>query len=369
MPETVTLEDALQGFQSAASKYEVLGIEHTATANEVRVAFRRLALLYHPDRHPEEDRPLAHSVFSEIASAYRVLSDPRERTRYDYALTHGEDYRESAEESEGMTLRDVLAGILRFEHVFSERSLAAIDIHLRDTVVVALIDELQEQVVAVYKMRAAPTGATHRGTFTTGAMVVTNLRVLLPFMYSWEEAENSQTVKYTGISMPNVALPSVTRIVIEQQGMASPSTVIRIETGDTQTAIQSTEADVAKILVVCRLWAIPVEGNLIASRAKELRHAVFAPIGKVAFWTALVLAASSAWAIFDGGFIDNPVWVLSTGAELGVWQILFWLCALVSARRLWRFYRAYSAADLVGLLSESAPPRAEPDERSLATTA
>jgi hypothetical protein len=60
--------------------YATLGVSRNASPNEIRSAFRRLARLYHPD---VSRLPDAAERFAEIAAAYRVLSDPGLRARYD----------------------------------------------------------------------------------------------------------------------------------------------------------------------------------------------------------------------------------------------------------------------------------------------
>lgn len=70
--------------------YEVLGIAKTATAEEIKKAYRKLALQYHPDRNP--DNKEAEDKFKEAAEAYEVLSDGEKRKRYDqfgHAGMHG----------------------------------------------------------------------------------------------------------------------------------------------------------------------------------------------------------------------------------------------------------------------------------------
>src|SRR6202140_1944615 len=61
--------------------YEVLGVNRTASAEELKRAYRKLALQFHPDRNPNE--PRAESRSKEINEAYDVLSDQSKRQRYD----------------------------------------------------------------------------------------------------------------------------------------------------------------------------------------------------------------------------------------------------------------------------------------------
>ncbi|HJE38379.1 MAG: molecular chaperone DnaJ [Candidatus Amulumruptor caecigallinarius] len=61
--------------------YEVLGVQKNATADELKKAYRKLALKYHPDRNPGDKE--AEEKFKEAAEAYDVLSDADKRARYD----------------------------------------------------------------------------------------------------------------------------------------------------------------------------------------------------------------------------------------------------------------------------------------------
>ncbi len=61
--------------------YEVLGVSKTATADEIKKAYRKKAIQYHPDRNPGDKE--AEEKFKEAAEAYDVLSDPDKRARYD----------------------------------------------------------------------------------------------------------------------------------------------------------------------------------------------------------------------------------------------------------------------------------------------
>ncbi|MGC2111092.1 MAG: molecular chaperone DnaJ [Candidatus Korobacteraceae bacterium] len=61
--------------------YEVLGVSRTANDQEIKSAYRKLALQYHPDRNP--DNPEAEERFKECSEAYAILADTEKRARYD----------------------------------------------------------------------------------------------------------------------------------------------------------------------------------------------------------------------------------------------------------------------------------------------
>src|ERR1700744_1595290 len=60
--------------------YKVLGVARTATADEIKKAYRRLARKFHPDVSKEKD---AEQKFKEVQEAYEVLKDPEKRAAYD----------------------------------------------------------------------------------------------------------------------------------------------------------------------------------------------------------------------------------------------------------------------------------------------
>jgi curved DNA-binding protein len=67
--------------------YKILGVERTATQDEIKKAYRKLAMKFHPDKNPGDKK--AEEKFKEINEAHEVLSDPKKRSRFDQL---GESY-------------------------------------------------------------------------------------------------------------------------------------------------------------------------------------------------------------------------------------------------------------------------------------
>ena len=67
--------------------YKILGVERTASADEIKRAYKKVAIKYHPDRNPGNKE--AEEKFKQAAEAYDVLRDPDKRARYDQFAAEG----------------------------------------------------------------------------------------------------------------------------------------------------------------------------------------------------------------------------------------------------------------------------------------
>jgi curved DNA-binding protein len=87
--------------------YEVLGVNRKATAEEIKKAYRKLAIEHHPDKHPNNKQ--VEERFKVITEAYRVLSDPNKRRRYDLLGANWEAF--NVPNFENITFQDVFNSI------------------------------------------------------------------------------------------------------------------------------------------------------------------------------------------------------------------------------------------------------------------
>lgn len=90
--------------QQQKSLYEILGVAKTATIDEIKKAYRKLAIQYHPDKNTGDDKQEKEAMFKQISEAYSVLSDPDKRKQYDTFGT----YDQGAPGAGAFNMNDIL---------------------------------------------------------------------------------------------------------------------------------------------------------------------------------------------------------------------------------------------------------------------
>jgi len=83
--------------------YQVLGISKKASINEIKSQFRKLALIYHPDKNGSSE----NEKFKEISEAYEILSDPKKRQSYDKSVPRKAQKTPKTESTKQIWLRQL----------------------------------------------------------------------------------------------------------------------------------------------------------------------------------------------------------------------------------------------------------------------
>lgn len=84
--ERLEYDELLMGFVKQKNHYELLGVKQNATLDDIKKAYKELALQWHPDKDLPSRRKIADAKFKELREAYEVLSDENKRTIYDAKL-------------------------------------------------------------------------------------------------------------------------------------------------------------------------------------------------------------------------------------------------------------------------------------------
>src|SRR5574338_1125287 len=96
--------------------YEVLGVNRDASEEDIKKAYRKLAMKWHPDRNP--DKPKAEEKFKEAKEAYEVLCDAQKRAAYDQFGHAGVEGMRGTGGGQGFDPRDAFGDI--FGDVFGD---------------------------------------------------------------------------------------------------------------------------------------------------------------------------------------------------------------------------------------------------------
>lgn len=82
--------------------YQTLGIKQSATLNDIKKAYRKLAIIYHPDKTPDDKKDEYKKKFQDITDAYDTLGDEQKRQQYDRLLSMGLSHEQIVNQGNSM---------------------------------------------------------------------------------------------------------------------------------------------------------------------------------------------------------------------------------------------------------------------------
>jgi hypothetical protein len=265
--------------------YDILGIGRDADAQAVRRAFRKLALMHHPDAVAPEQKAEASQTFARINQAYEILRDPQRRRHYDALLARGitPDLQGEIGTVETPTLAEIL-GEIRSLGIEDDGDdlMEDVDTLLAIRILVAQVNsgELKEKVIEVLPLAGVVpkdwfggkwVPDEPGGSLRQGWLVLTDLRAWVLTLRE-ESQGNTRTEIRTSVAVPYLGMK---KLQVCEVGRAFASCRLDLETDDGK-AYQMTfhRPRLTRLFLVANAYRLPLEVPSAASRLREYARAV-----------------------------------------------------------------------------------------------
>jgi hypothetical protein len=142
--EEEALKASAQTIVASMELYDQLGVPSTATAADIKKAYRQQAMALHPDKNPDD--PLASEKFQKLGNAYQILSNPQLRAAYDQNGVNGVNKDALIDSSQ---LFEIIFGSQRFESYIGELQLLS----LQESMKAVDLDNFQPEMVQASEMK------------------------------------------------------------------------------------------------------------------------------------------------------------------------------------------------------------------------
>lgn len=322
--------------------YTILGVPRDADIPTIRRAFRKLAIKYHPDASPPDQKAAAATTFARINSAHEILKEPEKRKQYDALLDRGvtpDLTKEVSAQGQFAKLADIVGEIqgLDIDAEPPELMLAFMDEGLREMLLGSLIvgSDLRETVLdAIAFSGIVPKGfELPEGTLSQGVLATTELRVmvLVKFTHTWQEGNTQYTRTYwKSASLPHAAL---TGVMIHESGRAFTSYMLELR-DEEKTEFKLTFAErpkLERLLLVTNVYKLPLRITTAGTAGDDTASTFFFSAIPGILWCLPFAFASLCQICQFCGSDDKDLSILARNWD-GVfeWMNEYWLTTVAA---------------------------------------
>jgi hypothetical protein len=322
---------------SSSNAYEILGLGREATLAEVRHAYRKLAMRYHPDMVDGDRKAEAAALFTRITRACEILEDEETRRRYDHLLDCGvvpELQYEVRDAPPPRNLYEIVGGIHALDiDADQDRLLANVDSALRARVLLPSLyraDAFQERILDVVRFRKIVQSQGIKippGKLQQGWLVLTDLRVIA--LMKFEHIYQTGNVKHTDVYLanPTFLFISMKDFAIHERGRVSTSRSARVVDDEGHMIqVDFPAARSPRLLLVASAYRLPLKVRARADRKREFTRSFLWATGLLIAWCmpfVIMFVRSLIFAAYDRYYrMPNPTPLFDSGIYRGTYDFL-----------------------------------------------